>query len=217
MATSETIGTPRETRRKLRRRRARGRLAVRPGLRRRARRDRRQRLRFVEQVASRMSTGRAALVGLGEGALLGMLFAFLFGIFFTGPELGGLVLYSVTLGGLFGSLLGAYGQCAPATSPTRRAKSMSGSSSARTGSGGLTYGRRWDAGTVARSTTSLTRLPRSPAAGGAGARRSRPRTPHLDRRAGGRSSSARDGPGAPAGKRIEIACVAGRSGDRRAS
>jgi uncharacterized membrane protein len=64
-------------------------------------------LRSVEQVASRMSTGRAALIGLGEGALLGMLFAFLFGIFFTGPGFGGLLLYSVIVGGLFGSLLGA--------------------------------------------------------------------------------------------------------------
>ena len=64
-------------------------------------------LRSVEQVAGRMSTGRAALVGLGEGALLGMLFAFLFGIFFTGPEFGGLLLYSVIVGGLFGSFLGA--------------------------------------------------------------------------------------------------------------
>ena len=91
----------------------------------------------------------------------------------------------------------AIGQCAPATSPTRRAKSMSGSSSARTGSGGWRYGKRWDAGAVARSAPSLTRLSRSPAAGGAGARRSRPRTPHLDRRAAGRSSSARDGPAAP--------------------
>ena len=159
MATSETIGTPREARRKLRRRRARGRLAVRPGLRRRAGRDRRQRLRFVEQVASRMSTGRAALVGLGEGALLRMLFAFLFGIFFTGPEFGGLVLYSVTLGGLFGSLLGAYGQCARATSPTRRAKSMSGSSSARTGLGGWRHGKRSDASAVGCSTPSLRRPP----------------------------------------------------------
>ncbi len=54
-----------------------------------------------------MSTGRAALVGLGEGALLGMLFALLFGIFFSGPEFGGLLLYSVIAGGLFGILLGA--------------------------------------------------------------------------------------------------------------
>jgi hypothetical protein len=54
-----------------------------------------------------MSTGCAALVGLGEGALLGVLFAFLFGIFFAGPEFGGLLLYSVIVGGLFGSLLGA--------------------------------------------------------------------------------------------------------------
>jgi hypothetical protein len=36
-----------------------------------------------------------------------MLFAFLFGLFFTGPDFGGLLLYSVIVGGIFGSLLGA--------------------------------------------------------------------------------------------------------------
>jgi hypothetical protein len=61
-------------------------------------------LRSVEQVARRMTAGRAALVGAGEGALIGALFAFLFGIFFTGPEFGGLLLYAVVVGALFGAL-----------------------------------------------------------------------------------------------------------------
>ena len=64
-------------------------------------------LRSVEQVAGRMSAGRAALVGLGEGALIGTLFALLFGVFFTGPGFGGLLLYGVVTGGLFGTLFGA--------------------------------------------------------------------------------------------------------------
>ena len=42
-------------------------------------------LRSVEQVEGRMSAGRAALVGLGEGSLIGTLFALLFGVFFNGP------------------------------------------------------------------------------------------------------------------------------------
>ena len=60
-------------------------------------------LRSVEQVTGRMTAGRAALVGLGEGALIGTLFALLFGIFFNGPAFGYLLVYSVVTGGLFGS------------------------------------------------------------------------------------------------------------------
>ena len=45
-------------------------------------------LQSVEQVTGRMTAGRAALVGLGEGALIGTLFALLFGIFFNGPDFG---------------------------------------------------------------------------------------------------------------------------------
>jgi hypothetical protein len=51
-----------------------------------------------------MSAGRAALVGLGEGALIGTLFALLlFGIFFNGPAFGYLLLCSVVTGGPSGS------------------------------------------------------------------------------------------------------------------
>jgi hypothetical protein len=64
-------------------------------------------LRSVEQVQSRMSGGRAALVGAGQGALIGVLFALLFGIFFNGPAFGGLLAYSVIVGSLFGTLFGA--------------------------------------------------------------------------------------------------------------
>jgi hypothetical protein len=66
-------------------------------------------LRSVEQVTGRMTAGRAALVGLGEGALIGMLFALLFGIFFNGPAFGYLLLYSVVTGGLFGVTIGLIG------------------------------------------------------------------------------------------------------------
>lgn len=64
-------------------------------------------LRSVEQVGGRMSGGRAALAGAGQGALIGALFALLFGVFFTGPDFGGLLLYSVIVGALFGAGFGA--------------------------------------------------------------------------------------------------------------
>ena len=56
-------------------------------------------LRSVEQIEGRMSIGRAALIGAGEGGLLGMLFALLFGVLFTGPDFAGLLAYSVVLAG----------------------------------------------------------------------------------------------------------------------
>lgn len=64
-------------------------------------------LRSVEQVQSRMTGGRAALIGAGQGSLIGVLFALLFGIFFNGPAFGGLLAYSVIVGGVFGALWGA--------------------------------------------------------------------------------------------------------------
>lgn len=64
-------------------------------------------LRSVEQVAGRMTSGRAALLGVGEGVLMGSLFALLFGIFFTGPGFAGLLLYALVVGATFGALFGA--------------------------------------------------------------------------------------------------------------
>jgi hypothetical protein len=64
-------------------------------------------LRSVEQVQGRISGGRAALIGSGQGALIGVLFALLFGVFFNGPDFGGLLAYSVIVGGVFGAFWGA--------------------------------------------------------------------------------------------------------------
>jgi hypothetical protein len=64
-------------------------------------------LRSVEQVTGRMTVGRAALVGAGEGALIGTLIALLFGLFFSGPDFGGLLLYSLVVGASFGAITGA--------------------------------------------------------------------------------------------------------------
>ena len=64
-------------------------------------------LRYVEQVAGRVTTGRAALTGAGQGALIGLLFAILFGLFFTGPAFLGLLVYAVVAGAIFGAAFGA--------------------------------------------------------------------------------------------------------------
>ena len=60
-------------------------------------------LRSVEQVVGRLTTGRAALTGAGQGALIGLFIAVLFGLFFTGPGFLGLLAYTV----IFSAILGA--------------------------------------------------------------------------------------------------------------
>lgn len=63
-------------------------------------------LRFVEQVTGRLDWKRAALNGLGSGALIGALIGFIFGIFnFFAPLTSALTL--ALFGLLFGALLGA--------------------------------------------------------------------------------------------------------------
>jgi uncharacterized protein YqgC (DUF456 family) len=69
-------------------------------------------LRTVEQVAGRLTTGRAALAGAGQGAMLGLLFGLLFGLFFEGPAFFGVVLYGFVAGAVFGAILGALYQAA---------------------------------------------------------------------------------------------------------
>jgi hypothetical protein len=69
-------------------------------------------LRTVEQVAGRLTTGRAALAGAGQGAMLGLLFGLLFGLFFEGPAFFGVVLYGLVAGTVFGTILGALYQAA---------------------------------------------------------------------------------------------------------
>jgi hypothetical protein len=51
-----------------------------------------------------MTAGRAALLGAGQGALMGSLFALLYGIFFSGPDFAGLLLYALVVGAMFGAL-----------------------------------------------------------------------------------------------------------------
>jgi hypothetical protein len=67
-------------------------------------------LRYVEQVAGRLTTGRAALMGALQGALLGGLLGLIVALVFTldpSPAAPLLVLYGIVVGGLLGALLGA--------------------------------------------------------------------------------------------------------------
>lgn len=66
-------------------------------------------LRYVEQVAGRLTTGRAALAGAAQGAVIGVLIALLFGLFFTvtGGGFLAVLLYGLVAGALFGALIGA--------------------------------------------------------------------------------------------------------------
>jgi hypothetical protein len=67
-------------------------------------------LRYVENVAGRVTTGRAALLGIGQGAMLGLFWGLLFSLFFTttaGSFLGVLafgVAVGVVVGGVFGAV-----------------------------------------------------------------------------------------------------------------
>jgi hypothetical protein len=63
-------------------------------------------LRYVEQVAGRLTTGRAALAGAGQGAWIGLFISVLFSLFFSlsSGDYFGLLLYGIVAGALFGAL-----------------------------------------------------------------------------------------------------------------
>ena len=63
-------------------------------------------LRTVEQVAGRMTVGRAAIAGAGQGAMIGLFFGLLFSLFFEGPDFLGVVLYGLVAGTVFGAVMG---------------------------------------------------------------------------------------------------------------
>jgi hypothetical protein len=66
-------------------------------------------LRYIEQVAGRLTTARAALMGLGRGAMLGLFWGALFGLFFTvdSGSFFGILAYSLVVGMVFGAVFGA--------------------------------------------------------------------------------------------------------------
>lgn len=68
-------------------------------------------LRYVEQIAGRVTTGRAALIGAGHGSMIGLFFGLLFGLFFDGPAFFGVVLYGLVAGALIGAVWGAVLHC----------------------------------------------------------------------------------------------------------
>jgi hypothetical protein len=66
-------------------------------------------LRYVERVSGRVTTGRAALLGLGYGALLGLFWGLLFALLFTfdSGSFWGLLAYSVVVGAGLGAAISA--------------------------------------------------------------------------------------------------------------
>ena len=69
-------------------------------------------LKTVEQVAGRLTTGKAALAGAGQGAMIGLFFGLLFTLFFEGPDFLGVVLYGLVAGTIFGAVFASIGQAA---------------------------------------------------------------------------------------------------------
>lgn len=69
-------------------------------------------IRSVEQVTGRMTKGRAALIGAGTGAWLGLFIALLFAIFTIGPAWWGVLLTTVLMGTVFGAIAGFGGHWA---------------------------------------------------------------------------------------------------------
>jgi hypothetical protein len=66
-------------------------------------------LRYVEQIAGRVTTGQAALTGAGQGMWVGLVFGLLFGLFFNGAAFLGILLYGLVVGALSGALWAAAG------------------------------------------------------------------------------------------------------------
>ena len=69
-------------------------------------------LRYVENVSGRMTTGRAALLGTGGGALMGLAWGLLFALLFTfdSGSFWGLLAFSIVVGAAVGALVGAISQ-----------------------------------------------------------------------------------------------------------
>ena len=67
-------------------------------------------LKYVERVTGRLTTGRAALLGAAQGAMLGALFSALLVLIFTydpDPAVPLLILYGIVVGALLGAAIGA--------------------------------------------------------------------------------------------------------------
>jgi hypothetical protein len=71
-------------------------------------------LRYVERVSGRLTTGRAALYGGGEGALTGLFIGALFALLFTTDDATvlGVVAVGVVFGAVFGAIFGAFAHLA---------------------------------------------------------------------------------------------------------
>jgi hypothetical protein len=65
-------------------------------------------LRYVERVSGRLTTGRAALIGTGQGATAGLVWSLLFALLFTldSGTFWGLLAYSIVIGAFLGAFIG---------------------------------------------------------------------------------------------------------------
>jgi hypothetical protein len=66
-------------------------------------------LRHAKHVYGRLTIGHASLAGACSGALLGLVFAALFGLFTGGQAFLGVLVYSLAVGMICGAILGAIG------------------------------------------------------------------------------------------------------------
>jgi heat induced stress protein YflT len=66
-------------------------------------------LRYLEQVSGRVTTGRAALIGIAQGGVLGLFWGLLFSLFFTtdSGSFAGVLAFGLAVGIVFGGLVGA--------------------------------------------------------------------------------------------------------------
>ena len=71
-------------------------------------------LRYAEHVSGRLTTGRAAAIGIGQGGILGLIWGLLFSLFFTTTTGGffGVLAFSVAVGLVFGGIAGAVSHAA---------------------------------------------------------------------------------------------------------
>jgi hypothetical protein len=69
-------------------------------------------MRYVERVSGRVTTGRAALTGTNQGAMIGLFWGLLFSLLFTydNGSFFGVLVFSVVVGAVLGAAIGALTQ-----------------------------------------------------------------------------------------------------------
>jgi hypothetical protein len=83
-------------------------------------------LRYVEQIGGRLTTGRAALTGTAQGAMIGLFWGLIFGLLFTvdGAGFFGVLAYSVAVGAVFGADARQRRRPSPRSNPGERRRQI---------------------------------------------------------------------------------------------